>query len=148
MRRALLLGCLALGAACVRLDMGRKLSDDELRLRRELEAYYMDASAAFATGSPEALAALYDPSIAKPMTLQQIRDWGVKFFGEHGPARFKVEKLEFDRVGYENAVVTLTYRVETKDGKGGFGGVEQDLFVKKKGRWLMTAWEKVPQNVK
>lgn len=148
MRRALLLGWLALGAACVRLDMGRKLSDDETRIQRELEAYYMQASAAFATGSAEALAALYDPSISRPMTLTQIREWGVKFFGEHGPARFKVEKLEFDRVGYENAVVTLTYRVQTKDGKGDFGGVEQDIFVKKKGRWLMTAWEKVPQNVK
>jgi hypothetical protein len=144
MRRALLLGCLLAGAACVRLDMGRKLSDDEHRIRRELEAYYMEASAAFATGSPEALAALYDPSITKPMTLQQIREWGVKFFGEHGPARFKVEKLEFDRVGYEHAVVTLTYKVETKSGKGGFGGTEIDTFVKKRGRWLMTAWEKAP----
>jgi hypothetical protein len=144
MRRALLLGCLLAGAACVRLDMGRKLGDDELRIRRELEAYYMEASAAFAAGSPEALAALYDPSITKPMTLQQIRDWGVKFFGEHGPARFKVEKLEFDRVGYENAVVTLTYKAETKSGKGGFGGTEVDHFAKKRGRWLMTAWEKAP----
>lgn len=148
MRLALLSGLVVAGVACVRLDMGRKLSDDEVRLRRELEAYYMEASAAFAAGSAEALAALYEPSISKPMTLRQIRDWGVKFFGEHGPARFKVEKLEFDRLGYESAVVTLTYRVETKDGKGDFGGVEQDEFVKKKGRWLMTAWEKVPVTAK
>lgn len=148
MPKALPVLLLALGSACVSVDMGRRLSDDERRLQRELEAYYLEASAAFATGSAEALAALYDPSISRPMTLTQIREWGVKFFGEHGPARFKVEKLEFDRVGYENAVVTLTYKVQTKDGKGDFGGVEQDIFVKKKGRWLMTAWEKVPQNVK
>lgn len=148
MRRALLLGLVVLGVACVRLDMGRKVSDDELRLRRELEGYYVDAAAAFATGSSEALAALYDPSITKPMTLQQIRDWGVKFFGEHGPAHFKVEKLEFDRLGHESAVVTLRYRVVTKTGKGDFGGVEQDEFVKKKGRWLMTGWEKVPETAK
>jgi hypothetical protein len=147
-RRVLLLVLLAAGSACVWLDMGRRVSDDERRIQRELEAYYVEAAAAFATGSAEALAALYDPAISKPMTLPQIRDWGVKFFGEHGPARFKVEKLEFDRVGYENAVVTLTYKVETKTGKGDFGGVEQDVFVKKKGRWLMTEWEKVPQNVK
>ncbi len=143
MRRALLLVLLAVGA-CVRLDLGRRVSDDELRLRRELEGYYVDAAAAFATGSPEALAALYDSSISKPMTLDAIRKWGVEFFGKHGPARFKVEKLEFDRLGYENAVVTLTYRVETKTGEGSFGGVERDEFVKKKGRWLMTAWEKLP----
>lgn len=148
MRRALLLALLALGSACVRLDMGRKLGDDELRLRRELEGYYVEAAAAFATGSPEALAALYEPSIRKPMTRQQIKDWGAKFFGEHGPARFKVVKLEFDRLGYESALVTLTYKVETKTGKGDFGGVEQDEFVKKNGRWLMTAWEKVPETAK
>lgn len=143
MRRALLLSMLAT-AGCVRLDLGRRVSDDELRLRRELEGYYMDAAAAFATASPEALAALYDASIHKPMTLAKIRDWGVEFFGKHGPARFKVERLEFDRLGYESAVVTLTYRVETRTGEGSFGGVERDEFVKKKGRWLMTGWEKVP----
>lgn len=148
MRRALLLGLLALGGACVRLDMGRKLSDDELRLRRELEAYYMQASAAFAAGSPQALAALYDPSIRKPMTLEQIEAWGATFFREHGPARFKVEKLEFDRLGHRDALVTLRYRVETRTGKGDFGGVEQDEFVKKDGRWLMTGWEKVPETAK
>lgn len=143
MRRALLLVLLSVGA-CVRLDLGRRVSDDELRLRRELEGYYIDAAAAFAAGSPEALAALYDPAITKPMTLAQIRKWGEDFFGKHGPARFKVEKLEFDRLGYESAVVTLTYRVETRSGEGNFGGVEQDEFVKRRGRWLMTKWENIP----
>lgn len=147
MRRILLLGLLATGA-CVRLDFGRKVGDDELRLRRELQAYYLDASAAFAAGSPEALTALYDPSITKPMTLKQIQDWGVKFFGEHGPAKFKVDKLVFDRLGYESAVVTLTYHVETKDHKGEFGGTEVDEFVKKRGRWLMTRWDVVPEKPK
>ncbi|MDX6768645.1 MAG: hypothetical protein SF051_03875 [Elusimicrobiota bacterium] len=147
MRRALLLVLLAAGA-CVRLDFGRRVSDDELRLRRELEGYYLDAAAAFAAASPEALAALYDPAITRPMTREKIREWGVEFFGKHGPARFKVEKLEFDRLGYQDAVVTLTYRVETRDGEGSFGGVEQDEFVKKGGRWLMTGWEKVPARSK
>lgn len=142
MRRALLLVLVVLGA-CVRLDLGRKVSDDELRLRRELEGYYLEAAAAFAAGSPDALAALYDQSITRPMTLAAIRAWGEGFFAEHGPARFKVEKLEFERLGYESAVVALTYRVETRDGKGSFGGVERDEFVRRRGRWLMTGWEKI-----
>ena len=142
MRRALLLILLGLGA-CVRLDFGRKVGDDELRLRREVEGYYVDVAAAFAAGSPDALTRLFDPSITKPMNEEKIHAWAREFFGKHGPARFKIEKLEFDRLGYESAVVTMTYRVETKDGKGSFGGVERDELARKRGRWLMTAWEKV-----
>ena len=58
---------------------------------------------------------------------EQIRAWADKFFGEHGPASFKVQKLEFERLGFENAVVLLEYRVETTDGRGSFGGVERDV---------------------
>lgn len=132
----------------MRLDFGRKVGDDELRLRRELEGYYLDAAAAFAAGSPDALAALFDASISKPMTREKIRAWAADFFGKHGPAHFKIEKLEFDRLGYESAVVTLTYRVETRDGTGSFGGVERDEFTRKRGRWLMTGWEKVSDEPK
>ncbi len=148
MRRALLLGLIAAGAACVRLDFGRKVGDDELRLRRELEGYYVDAAAAFAAGSPEALTALFDPAITKPMTREKIRSWAAGFFAEHGQAHFKVEKLDIERLGFVSAVAVLTYRVETKDGKGSFGGVERDEFARKNGRWIMTGWEKVPDGPK
>lgn len=143
MRRALLLGLLTLGA-CVRLDLGRRVSDDEQRLRRELEGYYVDVAAAFAAGSPEALTALFDPAITRPMTAAKIREWADGFFAEHGPARFKIVSLDVERLGYGSAVATLTYRVETRDGKGSFAGVERDEFARKKGRWVMTAWEKLP----
>lgn len=147
MRRGVLLGLLA-ASACVRLDMGRPVGDDERRLRREIEGYYLDCAAAFAAGSAESLAALYDPSITRPMDLEKIRRWGQEFFGRHGGARFKIEKLEFERLGHENAEVLLAYRVETTSGEGGFGGVERDFFTKKRGRWLMTRWEVVAPGAK
>ena len=67
---------------------------------------------------------------------------GQKFFSENGPAVFKIERVEYERLGYENAVVLLTYRVETKNGKGNFGGTERDVLVKRGRRWIMTSWEK------
>ena len=36
----------------------------------------------------------------------------------------------------------LTYRVETKDGKGNFGGTERDYLIKRGRQWNVTAWEK------
>lgn len=135
---ALVLG----GCSSVSLNFGRKVSDEELILRGELRGYYEEAAAAFAAGSPGLLTALYDPGIARPMTKDQIRAWGETFFKKHGPARFKVEKLDFERVGHVSAVVVLTYRVETKDGDGSFGGSERDEFVKRGRKWFMTAWEK------
>lgn len=147
MRRALFLGLLSLGA-CVRLDMGRRVSDDEQRLRREIESYYVEVAAAFAAANPDALSTLFDSAIKTPMTREQIRAWATEFFGKHGPARFKVEKLEFERLGYESGVVTLSYRVETRSGEGSFGGVERDVFMKKHGKWVMTGWEKLSPTAK
>lgn len=142
MRRVLFLGLLGL-AACLRLDLGRRVSDDELRLRRELEGYYLEAAAAFAAASPDALAALFDPAIKKPMTQERIRAWAEAFFREHGPAKLRVEALEFERVGFESAVVRVRYRVDTADGKGAFAASERDEFAKKRGKWLITGWEKL-----
>lgn len=145
MRILPLVAALCVGAcAYVDVGFGRKVSDDELRLRAEVRAYYDDVVRAFAAGNPDALTMLFDAAIAKPMTRDQIQAWGRKFFGEHGPARFKVEKIEYERLGYENAVVLLTYKVETTDGKGGFGGTERDVLVKRGRRWSMTEWEVVP----
>lgn len=131
------------GCGSISVGFGRKVSEEELILRDELKSYYQEAAAAFAAGNADLLASLYDDSIAKPMTKEQIRAWGDDFFKKHGPARFKVEKLDFERVGHVSAEVVLTYRVETRDGEGSFSGTERDEFVKRGRRWSMTAWEKV-----
>ena len=145
--RAIPLAALLLASSCswVTVGFGRAVSDDELRLRADVRAYYDDVVQAFAAGNPDALAQLFDAAIAKPMTHAQILDWGRKFFGEHGTASFKIEKFEYERLGYENAVILLTYRVETKTGKGAFGGTERDYLVKRGKRWIVTAWEKVEE---
>ncbi|MDD5304121.1 MAG: hypothetical protein PHS14_13555 [Elusimicrobia bacterium] len=130
-------------SACGYVSFARKVSDDELRLRAGVRAYYDEVAQAFTAGNHEALALLFDAAIAKPMTREQIAAWGKDFFAAHGPASFKVERVEYERLGYENAVVLLTYRVETKDGKGNFGGTERDYLTKRGRRWIVTSWEKV-----
>ena len=129
--------------SCGYVSFGRKVGDDELRLRTDVRSYYDEVVQVFAAGNADALALLFDAAIAKPMTREQILAWGKKFFGEHGHASFKVEKVEYERLGYENAVVLLTYRVETGDGKGNFGGVERDYLVKRGRRWVVSSWETV-----
>jgi hypothetical protein len=142
MRLLPILAALLLGS-CGYVSFGRKVGDDELRLRSDVRAYYDEVVTAFAAGNADALALLFDAAIAKPMTRDQILAWGKKFFGEHGAASFKVEKVDYERLGYENAVVLLAYRVETKDGKGNFGGVERDYLVKRGRRWVVASWEPV-----
>lgn len=141
---ALLLASLLLGGCGFTVDFGRKVGDEELILRSEIRSYYDEVGAAFAAGNPDLLAALFDPAIAKPMTRDQIRAWAADFFGKHGPARFKVERLDFERAGHVSAEVALTYRVETRDGGGSFGGAERDRLVKRGRRWSVTGWEKIP----
>jgi len=126
------------------VNFGRKVSEEELILRDEIRAYYSEAAAAFAAGNAGALAELYEPGISHPMTKDQILAWGEDFFKKHGPARFKVEKLDFEGVGHVQAEVLLTYRVETRDGDGSFGGTERDRLVKRGRRWSMASWDKVP----
>lgn len=144
MRRTLLLSLLAL-PSCGWVSFGRRVSDDELRLRAEVRAYYDEVAQAFAAGNAQALTLLFDPAIGKPMTRERIAAWAKDFFSRHGRAAFKVERLEYERLGYESAVVLLTYRVETADGAGSFGGTERDELAKRGKRWIVTAWEKVKQ---
>lgn len=132
-------------SACGYVSFGRTVSDDELRLRSSVRAYYDEVAQAFAAGNTETLAMLFDAAIAKPMTREQISAWGKDFFAKHGPARFKVVRVEYERLGYENAVILLTYRVETQDGKGNFGGTERDYLSKRGRRWIVTSWEKVEE---
>ncbi len=141
MTRFLLIAAVAL-SGCGYVSFARKVSDDELRLRSGVRSYYDEVVQAFAAGNPAALTMLFDGAIAKPMTREQIQAWGVKFFAENGPAAFKVERVEYERLGYENAVVLLTYRVKTKTGKGDFGGTERDTLVKHGKHWVVTEWEK------
>ena len=144
MRRFLAAAALLLLSGCVRLDFSRKVDNPELILRGEIRSYFDQVAAAFAAGNADALANLFDPGVARPMTRDQILAWGRDFFHQHGPARFKIEKLEFERVGHVGAVVLLTYKVETSGGKGDFGGVERDEMVKRGGRWYVSGWEKLP----
>jgi hypothetical protein len=144
-------GLLALAAAaavlggCITLDFGRSVSQEEIILRDEIRSYYDEVGSAFAAGNPDLLAELYDAGIARPMTQDQIRSWGKDFFEKHGPANFKVVKIDYERVGHVSAVVTITYRVETRGGDGSFGGTERDELVQRKGRrWYVTAWDKLP----
>jgi hypothetical protein len=136
---ALLLG----GCSMFSLDFGRKIPEEEIILRTEIKEYYDEAGAAFAAGNSERLADLYDEAIARPMTKDQIRAWGEDFFKKHGPARFKVEKIDFEGVGHVSAVVELTYRVDTNDGNGSFAGVERDELVKHGRHWFVSAWTKL-----
>lgn len=142
MGRLLLIAAAALSAACGHVSFGRVVSDDELRLRADVRAYYDEAAQAFAAGNAESLALLFDAAITKPMTRERITAWGREFFGKHGSASFKVERIEYERLGHESAVVLLAYRVETKDGKGDFGGVERDYLSKRGRHWVVTSWEK------
>ena len=128
-------------SACAYVSFGRKVSDDEVRLRSGVRAYYDEVVLAFASANHESLTMLFDTAITKPMTREKISAWGKDFFAKNGSAKFKVEHLEYERLGYENAVVLLTYRVETKSGKGNFGGTERDYLTKRGRRWVVTAWE-------
>jgi hypothetical protein len=132
---ALLLG------SCGYVSFGRKVSDDELRLRADVRSYYDEVVTAFAAANPDALVLLFDAEIAKPMTRESIAAWGKDFFAKHGSAKFKIDHVEYERLGHVNAVVLLTYHVETADGKGGFGGTERDYLARRGRSWVITSWE-------
>lgn len=141
--KACLILAAALLASCGYVSFGRKVSDDELRLRSDVRAYYDEVVQAFVMGNEDALTLLFDAAITKPMTRAQISAWGKDFFKKYGAASFKIDHVEYERLGYESAVVLLTYHVETKDRKGNFGGTERDYLTKRGRRWVVTSWEKV-----
>lgn len=134
---------LALGG-CGWIGFRKHLTDDEIRLQREVRAYYAEVQRAFAAGNSQALSSLFDPSIVKPMTKKEVEAWAEKFFAENGRGHFKLLSLSLDDLGRERAVVTIRYEVTTPSGKGGFGGSEQDTLVKRSGRWYTAAWVKLP----
>ena len=135
----------ALLAGCVSFNFGRSVSEEELILRSQIRSYYDEVGEAFASGNADLLANLYDAGIARPMTQDKIRAWGKDFFDKHGPASFKLLKLDYEQVGHVTSVVTISYRVETRDGEGSFGGTERDDLVQRTGRhWYVTGWDKLP----
>ncbi len=141
--RLALAAAAALIGGCVSLDFGRPVSSEELILRAQIRSYYDQIGAAFAAGNADMLAGLYDAGIARPMTQDKIRTWAKDFFEKHGPASFKVLKVDYERVGHVSAVVTIAYRVETRDGQGSFDVAERDELAQRAGRrWYVTAWEK------
>jgi hypothetical protein len=145
LRLAFLAAAVAALGGCVSLNFGRNVSEEELILRDAIRSYYDEVGAAFAAGNADMLANLYDAGIARPMTQDKIRAWGQDFFKKHGPAGFKLLKIDYEQVGHVTAVVTIVYRVETRDGQGSFGGTERDELVQRTGRqWYVTAWDKLP----
>jgi hypothetical protein len=134
----------ALLGGCISLNFGRPVSEEELILRDGIRSYYDEVASAFAAGNSDMLADLYDAGIARPMTQDKIRAWGKDFFQKHGPAGFKLLKIDYERVGHVTAVVTIVYRVETRDGNGSFGGTERDELVQRAERhWYVTGWDKL-----
>ena len=145
MKRVFLVALAALLSGCISLNFGRSVSEEELILREQIRSYYDEVGAAFAAGNADLLADLYDAGIARPMTQDKIRAWGRDFFKKHGPASFKLVKIDYEQVGHVTSVVTITYRVETRDGEGSFGATERDELVQRTGRrWYVTAWDKLP----
>ena len=135
----------ALLGGCISLNFGRPVTEEELILRAQIRSYYDEVGEAFAAGNADMLANLYDAGIAQPMTQDKILAWGKDFFAKHGPASFKLVKLDYEQVGHVTSVVTIAYRVETRDGDGSFGGTERDHLIQRTGRrWYVTAWEKLP----
>ena len=70
---------LAAGAAlllcgCIHVSFRRASTPEESVLEAEIRRYYWNVAAAFASGDADALAALFSPSITRPMTQSQIRD--------------------------------------------------------------------------
>jgi hypothetical protein len=143
MRRLTVLLAAAVGlSSCGYVSFERAKTPDEVRLEQSVRGYYGDVRRAFAVGNADALTSLFSPSITHPMTQAQIRAWADKFFAEHGRARMRVEKLDVDELSFVRAVVTLSYRVETTDGKGSFGGAERDVLERRDGRWFIASWDK------
>jgi hypothetical protein len=105
-------------SGCSYVSFGRKISDDEYRLRREVKDFYAGVQSAFASGNAEALTALFSPSITHPMTHAEIRKWAEGFFRENKNGNFRIESLDIESVSFVQAVVLLKYRVETPEGKG------------------------------
>ncbi|NNN06482.1 MAG: hypothetical protein HKL90_11325 [Elusimicrobia bacterium] len=137
-----------LPTGCGYINFSKPMSNEEIVLRSEIRGYYEDVSQAFAAGNADALADLYDESIADPMTREQIRDWARNFFKVHGPAQFKAMKIDIDSIGHVSAVLVLTYLVDTRDGAGSFHGVERDHLLKHGRRWYVSSWEKLSDDRK
>jgi len=142
-RAALVLAAAAFGSGCGYISFQKPLTNDEVRLEAEVREYYDEVAQSFATGNADALASLFLSSITHPMTQDQIRDWGRKFFADNGAAHFKLRKIEFEELSYIRAAVTISYVVETKGARGDFGGVEHDELVRHQGRWFVASWDKV-----
>jgi hypothetical protein len=136
-------------AACGYVSFGRRISDDEYRLRGEVKEFYTSVQEAFASGNADKLASLFSPSITHPMSHNEVRKWAEDFFRQNKSARFHIEQLDIESVSFVQAVALLKYRVETPDGKGGFDGMERDNLVKDGRHWYVASWEKVrpePEN--
>src|ERR1041385_5443615 len=85
---------------CSYISFNKPVSDEEIVLRAEIRSYYDQVAEVFAGANADALGQLYDDTIAKPMTRDKIIAWGSDFFKKHGPAQFKVVKIDIESLGH------------------------------------------------
>lgn len=130
-------------SGCGWISFARNKTQDELVLESAIRSYYDEVKTVFAVGNPDALAALFTPSISKPMTQPQIRDWAQKFFSAHHGVTMHIDAMDIEQVGWQKALVDIKYRVTTSDGAGAFVGEETDSLVHQNGRWFIDSWVKV-----
>ncbi|MDE2039632.1 MAG: nuclear transport factor 2 family protein [Elusimicrobia bacterium] len=141
--RSLLAASLLLLAGCGGVGFERPISDREFALEAEIRDFYSELGRAYSAGDAQALALLYDPGIATPMTHDQIQAWVDQFFAERGPAAFNILALSFEQLGADRAVVRIKYDVAPFGKKPGFQGFELDTLVRRFGRWYIASWERL-----
>lgn len=145
---AVLLILSQLVCGCGYISFARPVTQDETIVQEEIKGFYNKIQEAFASGNADSLTGLFAPSITHPMTHDQIGAWAQKFFTDNKNGHFRIDKFSIDNFSYINATVTITYKVETPDQKGDFGGAERDTLMKDHGQWYVAAWDKVDPNEK
>jgi hypothetical protein len=130
-------------AGCGGVSFRKPASDDELRLKREVQAFYADLQRAFVAGNAQAVSLLFDAS-AKPLTRADVSAWAEKYFAANPRAWLRVAAFELDEVGYGRAVTTVELKLGPPDPEGRFGGRQTHVLVKRGGRWYIAETENAP----
>ena len=140
-RHGALLAAAGLAGACAYVGFDRGLSPNEIVLQQEIRAYFNEMQEAFAAGNAQAFAGLFDPSISRPLSRDQIQARAEAFFAENKTAHLRIDHLTFEELGRLGAAVTASCRVEPQPGRHALGAVERATLVKRRGRWYVASWE-------
>ena len=140
-RHGALLAAAGLAGACAYVGFDRGLSPDEIVLQQEIRAYFNEMQEAFAAGNAQALASLFDPSITHPMNQDEIEARAGAFFAANKGAHLGIDRVSFEELGMQRAVVTAAYKAEALQASSALQGVERATLVKRRGRWYVSRWE-------